>query len=59
MSYKIDKELNGDSMLIHKSKHIHCDSIETLTVDGEIGPRFQNESLKGYKIGRASCRERV
>ena len=50
MSYEIDKELNGDSMLIHKSKHIHCDSIETLTVDGEIGPRFQNESLKGYKV---------
>ncbi|KAL6337579.1 hypothetical protein AAG906_037172 [Vitis piasezkii] len=50
MSSEIDKELNGDSMLMHKSRHIHCDSIETLTVDGENGPRFQNESLEGYKV---------
>ncbi|RVW49007.1 hypothetical protein CK203_080949 [Vitis vinifera] len=50
MSFEIDKELNGDSMLMHKSRHIHCDSIETLTIDGENGPRFQNESLEGYKI---------
>ncbi|RVW99809.1 hypothetical protein CK203_029243 [Vitis vinifera] len=50
MSSEIDKELNGDSMLMHKSRHIHCDSVETLTVDGENGPRFQNESLEGYKV---------
>ncbi|WJZ85788.1 hypothetical protein VitviT2T_005306 [Vitis vinifera] len=50
MSSEIDKELNGDSMLMHKSRHIHCDSVQTLTVDGENGPRFQNESLKGYKV---------
>ncbi|KAL6348265.1 hypothetical protein AAG906_005559 [Vitis piasezkii] len=31
-------------------RHIHCDSVETLTVDGENGPRFQNESLEGYKV---------
>ena len=50
MSSEIDKELNEDSMLMHKSRHIHCDSVETLTVDGENGPRFQNESLEGYKV---------
>ncbi|RVW77004.1 hypothetical protein CK203_036885 [Vitis vinifera] len=50
MSSEIDKELNGDSMLMHKSRHIHCDLVETLTVDGENGPRFQNESLEGYKV---------
>ncbi|RVW50000.1 hypothetical protein CK203_082263 [Vitis vinifera] len=50
MSSEIDKKLNGDSMLIHKSRHIHCDSVETLTIDGENGPRFQNESLEGYKV---------
>ena len=50
MSSEIDKELNGYSMLMQKSRHIHCDSVETLTVDGENGPRFQNESLKGYKV---------
>ncbi|RVW57842.1 hypothetical protein CK203_114815 [Vitis vinifera] len=50
MSSEIDKELNGDSMLMHKSRHIHCDSVETLIVDGENGPRFQNESLEGYKV---------
>ncbi|RVW93927.1 hypothetical protein CK203_028168 [Vitis vinifera] len=37
-------------MLMQKSRHIHCDSVETLTVDGENGPRFQNESLEGYKV---------
>ena len=37
-------------MLIHKSRHIHCKSVETLTVDGENELRFQNESLKGYKV---------
>ncbi|KAL6346179.1 hypothetical protein AAG906_027918 [Vitis piasezkii] len=46
----IDKELNGNSMLMHKSRHIHCELVETLTVDGENGPRFQNESLEGYKV---------
>ena len=50
MSSKIDKELNGDSTLMHKSRHIHCESIETLIVDGENGPKFQNESLEGYKV---------
>ncbi|RVW42032.1 hypothetical protein CK203_116265 [Vitis vinifera] len=50
MSSEIDKELNGDSMLMQKSRHIHCDSVETLTVDGENGRRFQNESLEGYKV---------
>ncbi|RVW32621.1 hypothetical protein CK203_076519 [Vitis vinifera] len=50
MSSEIDKELNEDSMLMHKSRHIHCDSVETLTVDGENGPRFQNESHEGYKV---------
>ncbi|KAL6313415.1 hypothetical protein AAG906_002804 [Vitis piasezkii] len=49
MSFEIDKELNGDSMLMHKSRHIHCDLGETLTIDGENGPRFQNESLEEYK----------
>ncbi|KAL6329251.1 hypothetical protein AAG906_014863 [Vitis piasezkii] len=49
MSYEIDKELNGDSMLMHKSTHIHCELVETLTVDGENGLRYQNESLEGYK----------
>ncbi|RVX01783.1 hypothetical protein CK203_024437 [Vitis vinifera] len=50
MPSEIDKELNGDSMLMQKSRHIHCDSVETLTIDGENGPRFQNESLEGYKV---------
>nr|CAN70818.1 hypothetical protein VITISV_037122 [Vitis vinifera] len=50
ISSEIDKELNGNSMLMHKSRHIHCESVETLTVDGENGPRFQNESLEGYKV---------
>ena len=50
MSSEIDKELNDDSMLMHKSTHIHCESVETLTVDGENGPRFQNESLDEYKV---------
>ncbi|RVW45505.1 hypothetical protein CK203_091441 [Vitis vinifera] len=50
MPSEIDKELNGDSMLMQKSRHIHCDLVETLTVDGENGPRFQNESLEGYKV---------
>ena len=31
-------------------RSIHCESVETLTVDGENGPRFQNESLEGYKV---------
>ncbi|RVW33899.1 hypothetical protein CK203_082955 [Vitis vinifera] len=59
MSSEIDKELNGDSMLMHKSRHIHCDSIETLTVDGENGPRFQNESLEGYKVHDWNMNETV
>ena len=50
MSSEIDKELGGDLMLMHKSRHIHCESVETLTVDGENGPRFQNESHEGYKV---------
>ncbi|RVW41735.1 hypothetical protein CK203_082037 [Vitis vinifera] len=50
MSSEIDKELNGDSTLMYKSRHIHCDSVETLTIDGENGPRFQNKSLEGYKV---------
>ena len=50
MSSEIDKELNEDSILMHKSRHIHCELVETLTVDGENGPRFQNESLEGYKV---------
>ena len=50
MPSEIDKELNGDSMLMQKSRHIHCDSVETLTIDGENEPRFQNESLEGYKV---------
>ncbi|RVW82952.1 hypothetical protein CK203_038338 [Vitis vinifera] len=37
-------------MLMQKSRHIHCDLVETLTVDGENGPRFPNESLEGYKV---------
>ena len=50
MSSEIDKELNEDSILMHKSRHIHCELVETLTVDGENGLRFQNESLEGYKV---------
>ena len=50
MSSEIDKELNRESMLIHKSTHNHSELVETLTVDGENGPRFQNESLEGYKV---------
>nr|CAN83444.1 hypothetical protein VITISV_005823 [Vitis vinifera] len=50
MSSEIDKELNKDSMLMHKSTHVHCESVETLTVDSENGLRFQNESLEGYKV---------
>ena len=50
MSSEIDKELKDDSMLIHKSKHIHYKSVETLTVDSENELRFQNESLKGQGI---------
>ena len=50
MSSEIDKELNGDSMLMQKNSHVHCDLVETLTVDGENGPRFQNKSLEGYKV---------
>ena len=50
MSSEIDKELNKDSMLMHKSTHVHCESVETLTVDSENGLRFQNESLEGYKF---------
>ena len=38
MSYEINKELDGDLMLMHKSKHIHCESIKTLSGDGENGP---------------------
>ena len=48
MSFEIDKELDRDSMLMHKSRHIHCKSIETLSVDGETRPRFHNEPLEGY-----------
>ncbi|RVW36779.1 hypothetical protein CK203_113968 [Vitis vinifera] len=29
---------------------LNCTNVETLTVDGENGPRFQNESLEGYKV---------
>ena len=42
MSSEIDKELGGDLMLMHKSRHIHCESVETLSVNGENGPRFHN-----------------
>ena len=59
MSSKIDKELNGDSTLMHKSRHIHCESIETLIVDGENGPKFQNESLEGYKVHDWNINETV
>ena len=48
MSSKIDKELNWDPMLIHKSGHIHFESIETLRVDGEKRPIFHNKPLEGY-----------
>ena len=57
MSSEIDKELNGDSMLMHKSKHIYCESVETLIVDGENGPRFQNESLEWYKVHDCNMNE--
>ena len=50
ISFKIDKELNRDSMLMHKSRHIYSESVETLTIDGENGLRFQNKSLEGYKV---------
>ena len=48
MSFEINKELDIDLTLMHKSKQFHCESIETLSDDSENGPRFQNESLEGY-----------
>ena len=48
MSFEIDKELDGDPMLMHKSKHIHYESIKNLSVDDENKLRFHNEPLKGY-----------
>ena len=47
MSFKIDKELDGDPMLMHKSRHIHYESIKNLSVD-ENRLRFHNEPLEGY-----------
>ena len=50
MSSDINKELDRDPMLMYKIKHIHCESVETLTINGENEPRFQNESLEGYNV---------
>ena len=57
MSSNINKELDGDPMLMYKSKHIHCESVETLTINGENEPRFQNESLEGYKVHDCNMNE--
>ena len=59
MPYDINKRLDGDPMLMHKSKHIHCELVETLTIDGENGPRFQNESLGGYNVHDWNMNETV
>ena len=48
MSFEIDKELDGDPMLTHKSRHIHYESIKNLSVDDENKLRFHNEPLEGY-----------
>lgn len=41
--FEIEKELNEDLMLMNKSRYIHCELVETLSVDGGNRTRFHNE----------------